>query len=545
MISNYLKNESGVALLIAIALALVISGLALAIVTVSVTEKGITQNDRAATQSLYKADAAIEVAKQQMASFSKAKMDSLRSAWPGTGPIIVQPTTFFPGTGLTYNDDDLNLNVTTTFTFADSALRSTSQTFNFHYRSIAQGTGILNSEKNLVSEGILRLSASRGSFADYLIFTNIHTTPSGSAIWFYTSGHFDGRVHSNGKLRFAQFPTFEDLVTCVPQKAFYYNNGNPRELDADKNGKIDVPNFYGGFTRNSPSVDLPPNSFSQERAALGLDATNTNPVPTATKKIALGLDPANPAPIPNGIYVPNNGTAITGGVYVVGNTSNFRLSIDQYGLQNYELTDQGGVTKRIVLDKVHSRTKIYVGTDSTTYVGLPRGMAYVTGSVTNFGGMTRVGGAPRASLEEDTQLTVTAVGDITIDRDLVYEEYTGSDCVLGIYSSGGDVRITTAAPNEIAIDAFVIATGPEADKKGAFRVDSYDSGRYRGQAHLRGGAVQRYYGAFGTFDNYGNQTGYGRDFRYDRRGMQPPYYPLTSVFKVDSPVPHPTSWREV
>jgi len=83
-----------------------------------------------------------------------------------------------------------------------------------------------------------------------------------------------------------------------------------------------------------------------------------------------------------------------------------------------------------------------------------------------------------------------------------------------------------------------------AGYKGAFTVDNYDHGSYRGQVHLRGGAVQRYYGPFGTFSNYGAQTGYGRDFKYDRRGLTPPYYPLTGVFKVDQPVPHPTSWRE-
>jgi len=541
MLQTMLKDESGVALLIAMSLVLVISSMALAIVAVSVTEKGITQNERAASQSLYRADAAVEVAKQQMATFSQAKMESLRGVWPGTGPIITDPVHFFPGDGLAFNDEDLHLNVTTTFTFVDSQLVSTSQTFNFHYRSVAQGTGVLGGEKNVISEGNLRLSASRGSFADFLIFTDIHLTPSGSAIWFYTSGRFDGRVHSNDKLRFAQFPTFEDLVTCVPTRASYYNNGNPRDLAADRNGNIDVPNFYGGFTRGVDRIDLPSNSFSQERAALGLSAVDTTAIPLATKKTMLGLDPADPNPIPTGIYLPHSGTAITGGIYIVGNTTNFRMSLDASGFQQYQMTDQGGTTKRIVLDKIHSRTKVYQGTDSTIYAGLPRGIAYVAGSITNLGGNARVSGTPPPAIEDDTKLTIAATGDIIVDRDISYEHFDGSDCVLGLYSAAGNVRITTTAPSNLLLDAYVIATGDH----GAFQVDNYDRGTYRGQVHLRGGCVQRYYGAFGTFDSRGNQTGYGRDFRYDRRGMAPPYYPLTSVFRVDSPVPHPSSWREV
>jgi Tfp pilus assembly protein PilX len=540
MSHKILKDQSGVALLVAISLALVLSGMALAAVTVSITEKGITHNERAAAQALYRADAGVEVAKQQMANFSQAKMESLMGTWAGTGAIISSPTSFFPVGGLAYQDDELNLQVATEFTFADSELVSTSQTFNFHYRSVAEGTGPMGSDKSVISEGVLRLSASRGSFADFLIFTDIHLTPGGDAIWFYTSGYFDGRVHTNGKLRFAEFPTFEDLVTSVAGTAWYYNNGYPRDLDADRNGTRDVPRFYGGFRRGSEEIELPANSFSQERAALGLSSVDTSPISLADKKTALGMNPADPNPIPNGIYVPTSGSAVVGGIYIVGNASNFRMSIDVDGNQNYQMTDQNGVTKRIVLDKSTNETKVWVGASLTTYTGFPRGMTYATGSISNLGGPARVSGVAAPAIEEDTQMTVAAVGDITIDRDIRYENFDGADCVLGIYSAGGNIRITTAAPNELLLDSYLMAAG----SNGAVRVDSYDRGSYRGQVHLRGGCVQTYYGAFGTFSST-SQTGYGRDFRYDRRGMVPPYYPLTPIFRVDSPVPHVSSWREV
>jgi hypothetical protein len=480
------------------------------------------------------------VAKQQMTEFSQTKMDSLIGVWPGSGAIITSPMDFFPAGGLTYEDEDLGFQVLTTFEFADSALVTTSQTFNYKYSSVAVGSAFLSGERNLISQGTLRLSASRGSFADYLIFTDVHYTPDGQQIWFHTTGYFDGRVHSNGKLRFAYFPTFEDLVTSHPQLATYYNNGYPKDLDADRNGDRDVPNFYGGFERGVDEIPLPENSFSQERAALGYAATDTTQLSNAQRKVALGIDPLDPNPIPTGIYVPNDTTSVTGGIYVVGDLDKLRFSIDDDGFQNYLLTDENSVTKKVVLDKKNNRTKVYAGGDSVFYSGLPRGMIYGTGKMSDVGGGVRVDGAPPASIEEDTQVTVTAEDDIIIEKDVVYEDIENSDGILGLYSSGGDVRISTSAPDELMIDAFVFAAG----EYGAFKVDNYNYGSYRGQVHVRGGAVQRYYGAFGTFNQYGASTGYGRHFSYDRRGLEPPYYPLTCVFKIDRPVPHTTVWRE-
>jgi hypothetical protein len=540
MTNKTCRNEAGIALIIAISLSLMISVMALALMTLSISEKGVSNNQRIAVQALHNADGAVEVARQQMTAFSRAKIDSLRLAWIGTGPIIVDPLDFFPSTGLSFRDDGLGLAVSTTFTFTDSTLHSQSQTFNFRYRSVATGTASVRGERRVISEGTLRLSASRGSFADYLIFTDIHYTPDGQQIWFHTSGYFDGRIHSNGKLRFAYFPTFEDLVTSASQVASYYNYGRPIDLDADRNRDRDVPAFYGGFERAVDPIHLPSNSFSQQRAALGFAALDTTALATSQIKQALGLDPLDPAPVPKGIYVPNDSVSVTGGVYVAGDAIGLRLSVDQYGDQNYLITDENGVTKRIVLDRTNSRTRVYSGTDSTIYSGLPRGMIYLTGGVSHLGGPSRVGDVPPAAIERHTQLTITAVDDILIDRDLTYETYDSGECVLGAYSSGGDVRITTSAPDELVLDVFVLAAG----NRGAFRVDSYNRGSYRGQVHLRGGVVERYYGAFGTFSQSGSQTGYGRDFNYDTRGISPPYYPLTQVFKTDQPVPHMTSWLE-
>jgi hypothetical protein len=244
--------------------------------------------------------------------------------------------------------------------------------------------------------------------------------------------------------------------------------------------------------------------------------------------------------VPPGIYVPNDGSAVTGGIYVAGDLQECRLSVDGDHNQNYTLTDENGITKRIVVDRANMQTEIYQGGTTTVISGLPRGIMYSTGSIEDLGGGERVGDAAPIAIDSRTQFTITAVGDIVIDRDITCENMDASDCVLGLYSSGGDVRVSTDAPDEIMLDTFVMATGDY----GAFTVDEYDHGSYRGQVHLRGGAVQRYYGPFGTFSYSGSQTGYGRDFRYDRRGISPPYYPTTALFNVDQPEPHVQVWRE-
>jgi hypothetical protein len=129
-----------------------------------------------------------------------------------------------------------------------------------------------------------------------------------------------------------------------------------------------------------------------------------------------------------------------------------------------------------------------------------------------------------------------------LQRDLTCQDYDTSDNIVGIFSSGGNVRIGTSAPNDMNLDAFVMAAGNNA----AFTVDNYDTGSARGTFHLRGGAVQYDYGAFYTFDTNGVlQTGFARDFHYDRRGNTPPYYPTTIQFNADSPSARTLAWKEI
>jgi len=172
----------------------------------------------------------------------------------------------------------------------DSSLSLGSQAFDYAFESHAEGRSGTYGKRCTMTEGVMRLSASRGNFADFLIFTDVHSMPDGSQVWFHSSGNFDGRVHTNDALRFAFFPTFRDLVTSAGQTANYFNWGVPVELDADRNGSVDVPKFYGGFDRGVARIELPDNSFSQLRASIGGNPSDTSPVTNIEIRERLGID---------------------------------------------------------------------------------------------------------------------------------------------------------------------------------------------------------------------------------------------------------------
>src|SRR5262249_45526567 len=143
--------------------------------------------------SLLAADAGIRTAQQVFANMGKAKLDSLIGIWSGTGPIITGPANLFPAGATSVSSTNPNFAASGTIAFSDSDLTPGAQTYNFTYTITATGSAGAFGQRQVQSTGVLRVSATRGTFADYLLYTNIHTTPAGSAIWFTSSSQFDGR----------------------------------------------------------------------------------------------------------------------------------------------------------------------------------------------------------------------------------------------------------------------------------------------------------------------------------------------------------------
>lgn len=534
-----LGSERGVALIMALLVLSALSAVAAVFAMTTVTEKNIAFNHTVSQQALFASDAGLEVAKQQMSMFAQDKLDSLTSIWPGHGPIINDPEHFFPGNELTYTGGDPDFSVRTTFTFVDSALDLASQAFDFVYESHSEGRTGTFGKRCTMAEGVMRLSASRGNFADYLIFTDVHSMPDGSPVWFHSSGNFDGRVHTNDQFRFAFQPTFRDLTTSAGQKATYFNWGAPVELDAERNGNIDVPNFYGGFDRNVPRIELPDNSFSQLRAAIGGNPSDTRPVTYQEINQSLNIKGGSVDEVPVGVYVANKAGQARGGIYIQGEAQSVQLSVRNRYIQVYDIVDQRGDPWHVEVDNRRQSTSIRGGGVIQQLKGVPRGIMYTNGAINELKGPSRSGSNVPPALQKDTPLHIVSTRDIVIQGDLTYQDFDDGENVLGLFSSGGDIRIGKKAPDDLCLDAYVLAS----NYMKSFTVDDYDVGQYRGMVHLRGGMITNYYGAFGIF-TFSGMKGYGRDFRYDRRGKVPPYFPLTNRYVPSQPIPQVLAWRE-
>jgi hypothetical protein len=396
----------------------------------------------------------------------------------------------------------------------------------FRYRYSSSGNaseGGLSHTVNL--QGIFSVLVQQDNFARYALFTNQQMDASGATVWFTNRTNFTGPVHTNGRFNFALNPgaNFTGLVDSVSTTAQFYNSGFPIQLDANNNGSLDVPTFGAGFNRGSGNIAMPATTTAdnQRDAALGL------PMGTPVSGYS------------NGVYVGTSGGAMTGGIYVHGDAS-ISLGVASPGVAGYSIV-QGGITTTVTVNYAANQTTVQQGSSpATNYTGVPNGMLYVDGTVNSLAG----------TVQRDTQLTVAATNDVQITNNVTYENYTagsppsaeGTNNVLGVLSWNGNVRITSAAPNDITIDATVMAPN------GQFTVDNYSSGYPRGTATLLGGVIENTYGAFGTFSGSTQTTGYGRNFVYDTRmgrGMAPPFFPtIGNVISSVAGVNDRPNWQQ-
>lgn len=444
------------------------------------------------------------------------------------------------------------------------------------------------------------------NFARYSLFTHVHTTPSGGAIWFTSRTGFDGPVHTNGEFRFAFFPKYgtpDSLLPCDPSRiastpltsvstyAWFNNNGSNRRLQANENVvngvRRDAPvlpdctlanvgddgdNPAANFTRGVAAIPMPSNAFSQKGVSVGRDVLDLTTVTEARIRQVIPELVDNTSAVPNGIYIPvadgndncrsDANEALAGGVYIRGNLDSLTLSLGGAGntLAVYTMV-QGARTVIVTVDRANNQTTVTdtnwpappsgsgcpgasAGPVTRTFAGVPKGwqlhdnnnamIVYVDGNILSLGG----------TLEEKEQTTIAVSGRIDITNHLRYEvppvvtdPNSNPLNILGLYSSSNDIRITTAAPNDLVLHAVMMAGNLGDGYNSSVHVQNHDQGAPRGTVRLIGGLIEEYYGAFGTFDpNTGNMsTGYGRDFVYDRRmnrGFTPPYFPTTNQFEM-------------
>ncbi|MDD5006071.1 MAG: DUF4900 domain-containing protein [Candidatus Omnitrophica bacterium] len=417
-------------------------------------------------------------------------------------------------------------------TSASNPENPSGSTFVFHYNYITRGTGTAtaitpNISKQISLSGSFSVTVMPSSFANYALFTINHTSPSGGLVWFTGNTNFFGPVHTNDRFSFANNPSghFTDQVTQHLDTARFYNNNNYIYLDDDHNSNIDVPVFDEGFQRSVDEVPI---------GTINHDSMQTQALGTMSQ------------PGSDGIYVPNNAGAVTGGIYVKGDVSDFQLGADGSNNPQYTIT-QGSTTKIITVNYGAKTTRVQtVGGSTDTYSGLPDGNGDEGTIIYSENNINQIHGV----VQRNSKVTVASEEDVVITDHIRYQDYnvgppvnaTGYNNMLGIISWGGDVRIGRDAPDNIEIHGIVMA--PE----GSFTVDDYRSRPSQGTATLLGGVVSKYYGPFGTFWGSWPISGYGRNFVYDARvlsGLIPPYFPtLTNFTSEQDGLDDRPTWRK-
>ncbi len=114
--------------------------------------------------------------------------------------------------------------------------------------------------------------------------------------------------------------------------------------------------------------------------------------------------------------------------------------------------------------------------------------------------------------------------------------------MLGIYTATGDILYNpnnmTGSLREFYVDAFVMSS------QGMIEVYEYSNSHWGGSAtgngpvRLRGGYIEKLYGAHGTFGS--NNSGFNRNFTWDMRGtlIAPPFWPKEERYAEPSNPPY-------
>jgi Tfp pilus assembly protein PilX len=482
------------------------------------------------------------------------------------------------------------------------------------YRIVSDGHVDPQFRRRVVLRGSFRVVLGGSSFAQWALFTHVHTTPQGGAIWFTSRTSFDGPVHTNGEFRFAYFPKFgtpdvgnpcdpgrigATTLTSTSRYAWFNNGGSPVRLQADENvdrrgRRIDAPvlpdctpgdvsddhdNPAAQFTRgfdadpSTPQIDpivVPPNSFNQKGISVGRDPADTSPVTNLQVRRSVPELRDSSSSVPSGIYVPaadSDGDCITedgdrmlGGIYVQGNLTSLTFGVSPDGNLAVYTFRMGSRTVTVTVDRARNTTTVQdtswpgresgsglgcpdegtsAGPRTVTLQGVPNGVIYVEGDIGRPNSTDGLSG----TLEEKEQVTVVASGTVYISGHIQYERPpdpydpgSNPQNLLGVYSSGRDIVISRNAPADLVLHGVFMAGQPgvEDGYNSSVRVEAYDSISCRGAVRLLGGLVEEYYGPFGTFSAATGQcqTGYGREFVYDRRmgrGFSPPFFPTTTL----------------
>ena len=490
--------------------------------------------------------------------------------------------------------------------FATTA-QGSNQSFVMDYAITSKGTAS-GGTRTVVEQGSISIQMGRTSLSQWLFLVN---NAGGANGFFDSSSVFNGPVHANTNWGFTGNPTFlgevsasngsnadwiaSGLTNPTARGIYYHCGGAPVLSLATSRPPCSVPDFKKGFSYRKDPIALPKSALGQQRAALGLIATTdsnndgTPDVPTALEicqKLKLGTTNCLPVTTPaTGVYIPNDGAAtpnITGGIYIEGDVTSLTLSKPADGQQRYVVV-QTGVTTTIDINHTTNTTTMTKNPGGTvTYAGTPNGQApvatggangqiFVNGTISGLTGPTRTGAVTPNSpqhpvpttippaLAKETQLNITATGQVGITGDLTYEcdptqladaAYIAANpncnmngqplkTVLGVMSTGSDVQVKKTAPNDIYLWGSFYTAQP--GKGLSIEDHSNRPTRDSGTMHLYGSLIQdedQIRASTNGTAVYGFRESFDYDSRLQNGAITPPNFPTTRTFAptINAPV---------
>lgn len=434
--------------------------------------------------------------------------------------------------------------------------------------------------RSIVTSGEYHFTVGRGSFAQYALFTNVHTASAGTDIWFTENTLFDGPVHTNQHFRFYRNPWFGGSVTSAGcsnpgptscssgsgnHGAYFYGvNGRVSSGSMTPNATAPsytnaygthAPQFAAGVGWESPFVRLPENNQDQRNAAQTGGILFTRNLDYLT----LAATDAGMNPMPTDGSGTSAFQLIEGCYIAVLNAGPGWGNRDWLQCEEYRVNALKIMERRFVVYRGVTKAAVVHSATPWVLAGTFNGAVFADGQIRSLSGPGRTGNQDdpdnaHPALAAFAQVTVASNSLIRITGDLKYQnppcsgtptrESNGSvtpatcddldaENILGVYTQSGNVLIGHGHTSSgSSADAHrgnshtrynsprdITIHGVLMSSSGIVGVENYDSGGARGDVHLLGGIIEYYYGAFGTFNSSSGamSSGYSRAFTFDRR----------------------------
>jgi len=393
--------------------------------------------------------------------------------------------------------------------------------------------------KTIESKVILENFAMYAYFSDNELFPeDIDHSYGGQKIWFYGNDHIGGPLHSNDRLHMAGEPTFDGTVSSA-----WVNPTDPNDVSWEAYDAQTDPNFLGnpGFKGGVDNIPLP------EYREIS-DPTDAQ----SLQRIAAGSEDIINT-YPNGAYVPNDGANVTDGIWVKGKVDTLALGLDYQGNSEITIVQTGGTNKTTTITTIETPVTIggttypsgttlvdvYQGGSYTyfNYSGHPNGVLYVDGEIGNLKSVAGEGLKGKLTIASDSTITIgdnllynTRVNDPNC-FDVPAGTYPNIPDSLGLVSEG-NIMIKDNAPNDMEIDAIIMALGT------SFYYEGWKH-NMQGDLIVHGSFIQEQRGPVGTFNSWGKVSGYTKDYNFDTRmsinnpdlgQALPPYFPTTGKY---------------